>query len=104
MPYSFNLIDGSKMDFEYYCNYIGREKEEIESSIINKIEEIINTEMNGFDENEIKTYIDLTTSSFKNAFKNGNVVYTVTEEGKPAFVIDIQIPAGTGHFDRLIEI
>ena len=102
--YSFNLVDGSKMDFDYYCNYIGMERDDVESSVIKKIEELYNTEMSDFDESEINTYIDSTKSTFKDAFEKGDIVYTVTEKGKPAFVVDIQIPAGTGHFDTLIEI
>ncbi len=102
--YNFNLVDGSKMNLDYFCNYIGREKEEVETFVTASIEEIINAEMNGISAEEIKKYIDLTKNDFETAFKKGEAVFTITEEGNPAFVVDIQIPAGSEHFDTLIEI
>ena len=102
--YNFNLVDGSQMNLNYYCNYIGRDKDEVELSIKTKIEEIINEKMNGFTEAEIEKYIDLTKNDFETAFRKDEAVFTITEEGNPAFVVDIQIPAGSEHFDTLIEI
>ncbi len=102
--YNFNLVDGSKLDFDYFCNYIGREKDEVESSVIKKIEEIFKAEMNEFDAKEIESYLNSTKSSFEEAFNNGKILFTITEDRNPAFVVDIQTPAGTGHFDTLIEI
>ncbi len=102
--YSFNLVDGSKMNLDYFCHYIGREKDEVESSVIAKVEEIINAEMNGFTATEIEKYIDLTKTDFETSFRKGEAVFTIKQDGTPAFIVDIQIPAGTEHFDTLIEL
>ena len=37
-------------------------------------------------------------------FRKEDVQFTVTKEGNAAFIVDIQIPAGTEHFDTLVEI
>lgn len=102
--YSFNLVDGSKLDFDYYCNFIGASREEIIDTINKKIETIISEKMNGFDEKEIEKYIEITQNSFAEKFDKGDIMYTVTQEGKPAFVVDIQIPAGSEHFDTIVEL
>ncbi len=102
--YSFDLVDGSKMDLDFFCNFIGLSKPVVQFSIETNIEKMVREEMKSFDEEEIKTYVDLSKKSFADKFESEDVDFTIVGEGDPFFVVDIQIPAGTGHFDTLVGV
>ena len=48
-----------------------------------------------------KSYVK---KSFADKFESEDVDFTIVGEGDPFFVVDIQIPAGTGHFDTLVGV
>jgi SpoIID/LytB domain protein len=56
------------------------------------------------DYSQYSSEVNLTKNDFETAFRKDAAVFTITEDGNPAFVVDIQIPAGSEHFDTLIEI
>ena len=92
------------MGLDLFCNYIGNSKEVILDIIKEKVDKIVHESMNGFEEEKIAEYVEKTNKDFEEKFRKEDVQFTVTKEGNAAFIVDIQIPAGTEHFDTLVEI
>jgi len=103
--YNFDLDSGNTFSYEDAYTYASFDAtvidEKVKNAIRNKMIEMCGEVLT---EVEIENYINSSVENYNNSLKDNTIKYFIDDEEKLNVIVNLQIPAGRGEIDTIIQI